>query len=157
MATTSKFPPPRRSGPEDVLPSGEALLSAIRGHHVGEHPLVKLAHELGALHHRELTEIGSDCHDGKAELVIALDIWVAEHLPTPHPDATVHSETLGAVIDRLADAQVRAYHLLMAVAPGDQAVRTAWHRLAELVDDYTDLITALAQRSRRLPVRGDSR
>ncbi|MFC8046764.1 DUF4254 domain-containing protein [Nocardia sp. NPDC057353] len=96
----------------EVLLTGEALLSAIRGHHVGDRRLAQLAYEFGK----------------------------------------VQTETMGTVIDRLAQAQVRAYHLLMTVddvaAPH---VHAAWFRLAELVDEYTDLITAIGQRSRRLP------
>lgn len=63
----------------------------------------------------------------------------------------MHSESLGTVIDRLAVRQVQAFHLLMNAEPSDPIVHAAWYRLAELVDDYTDLTTAVARRSRRLP------
>ncbi|MFC3961661.1 DUF4254 domain-containing protein [Nocardia jiangsuensis] len=83
---------------------------------------------------------------------MAVDLWASAHLPPPRPDAKLRAETLGAVIDRLARTQVCAYHLLMTVddvaAP---QVHVAWHRLAELVDDYTALADALAQRAARLP------
>ncbi|MET8779477.1 hypothetical protein ABZV58_31140 [Nocardia sp. NPDC004654] len=61
------------------------------------------------------------------------------------------------MIDRLAEAQVRAYHLLMTVDPADPRVHAAWYRLAELVDGYTDLITEVIHRARRLPALGDHR
>ncbi|WP_431955843.1 DUF4254 domain-containing protein [Nocardia lijiangensis] len=140
-----------------LFPSGEALLSAIRGHHVGGHPLAKLANRLGLLHRHRLTESADECRCSSAEFVLAVDAWVADHLLLPHPAATLHTETLGAVIDRLAEAQVHAYHLLMTVDPAGPIVHAAWYRLAELVDGYTDLITEVTQRARRLPVLGDHR
>jgi len=135
--------------------SGEALLSAIRGHRVGIHPLAKLAHEFGVMYQRRLAAFGSECRCRRDELVLAVDVWVADHLPPPHPAATMHTETLGAVIARLAEAQVYAYRLLMTIDPADPAVHAAWYRLAELVDGYTDLTTDLARRARRLPALGD--
>ncbi|MGV9823302.1 hypothetical protein [Nocardia xishanensis] len=41
----------------------------------------------------------------------------------------------------------------MTVDPADPVVHAAWYRLAELVDGYTDLTTAVTQRARRLPPR----
>ncbi|WP_435590817.1 DUF4254 domain-containing protein [Nocardia sp. bgisy118] len=148
-----------RTGPaaKGLFPSGEALLSAIRGHHVGVHPLEKFAHQFGLLHQHRLTGLFDECRCSRLEFLLAVDVWVADHLPVPHPTATLHTETLGAVIDRLAEAQVYAYHLLMTVDPADPIVHAAWYRLAELVDGYTDLITGVTQRARRLPALGDHR
>ncbi|MET7769083.1 DUF4254 domain-containing protein [Nocardia sp. NPDC005366] len=141
-------------GPETALLPGEALLSAIRGHHLGDHRLADLAHEFGVMYHRRLTGLDSGCGCRRAELVLAVDVWVGDHLPVPHPSATLHTETLGTVIDRLAYAQVHAYRLLMTVDVSDPRVHESWCQLAELVDNYTDLVTAIAQRSRRLPALG---
>jgi hypothetical protein len=138
-----------------LFPSGEALLSAIRGHHVGIHPLAKLAHNFGVMHQRCLATFGSECSCRADELTLAVDVWVADRLPIPHPRARMHSETLGAVIARLAEAQMYAYHLLMTIDPADPAVHAAWYRLAELVDGYTDLTTDIVRRARRLPALGD--
>ncbi|MET8778515.1 DUF4254 domain-containing protein [Nocardia sp. NPDC004654] len=140
-----------------LFPPGEALLSAIRGHHVGVHPLEKIAHRFGLLHQHRLARPVDECRCSSVELVLAVDVWVADRLPVPHPAATLHTETLGTVIDRLAEAQVRAYHLLMTVDPADPIVHAAWYRLAELVDGYTDLITEVTQRARRLPALRDRR
>ncbi|MET7774072.1 DUF4254 domain-containing protein [Nocardia sp. NPDC005366] len=153
--TMTPSSPQLRAGPDGALLSGEALLSAIRGHHVGDHPLAGFARELGALHHRLLVGLDPECRCRRTELVLAVDVWAGDHLPVPHPSATVHTETLGAVIDRLACTQVRAYHLLMTVDVCDPRVHAAWYRLAELVDGYTDLVTEIARRSRRLPALGD--
>ncbi|MGO4615649.1 DUF4254 domain-containing protein [Nocardia sp. 2YAB30] len=148
-----------RSEPDAVVlfPSGEALLSAIRGHHVGIHPLAKLAHDFGLLYQRRGATFGSECRCRRDELAFAVDVWVTDRLPIPHLGARMHTETLGAVIARLAEAQVYAYHLLMTIDPADPAVHAAWYRLAELVDGYTDLTTDIARRARRLPTLGDHR
>lgn len=60
-------------------------------------------------------------------------------------------ESMGVVVDRLARQQVRAYHLLMTAKPSDPLVHAEWYRLAQLVDDYTDLATAVTHGARRLP------
>ena len=155
MRSTPPLPEPRRAGPDHTLLSGDALLSAIRGHHVGDHPLTKLAYELGAMHHRHLNSLEPECRCRRDELVLAVDVWAGDHVPSPHSSATLHSESLGTVIDRLAFTQVRAYHLLMSVDVSDPQVHAAWYRLAELVDSYTDLVTAITQRSCRLPALRD--
>ncbi|MFC8529404.1 DUF4254 domain-containing protein [Nocardia sp. NPDC057227] len=149
----------RSSRPATGTPlSGEAMLSAIRGHHVGNHRLAQLAYEFGQVHHRALSGRECECHDRRDRLIREVDTWARQHLPIPHPDAVLHTETLGTVIDRIAQAQVRAYHLLMTVddvaAP---QVHAAWYRLAQLVDDYRDLITAVEQRSLRVPTPGHYR
>ncbi|WP_431969575.1 DUF4254 domain-containing protein [Nocardia sp. bgisy134] len=143
-----------RLAPETLFPSGEALLSAIRGHHLGRHPLTRLARQFGRMQQWLLLGAGRECRCCRTELILAVDVWVGEHLPHPHPAATLHTETLGTVIDRLAEAQVRAYHLLMTIDPADARVHAAWYRLAELVDGYTDLTTEVMRRARRLPALG---
>ncbi|MGV9676923.1 DUF4254 domain-containing protein [Nocardia sp. NPDC003482] len=139
-----------------VLPSGEELCAAIRGHHIGDHPVLELAAEFGRLYQAMRTCVNQCCCP-RAELVFAVDAWAATHLPVPCGGARMHTESLGAVIDRLARLQVHAYHLLMTVADlsTDPQVHAAWYRLAELVEGYTDLNTELSRRSLRLPALGD--
>ncbi|WP_249643774.1 DUF4254 domain-containing protein [Nocardia sputi] len=153
MRANARNPRPARlTDPSDGLfPTGEALLSAIRGHHVGPHPLTSIAHRFGQLHQQRLHDPACPVCPCRAELSRQADLWVVEHVPPAHPEAILHSESLGTVIDRLAVQQVRAFHLLMNAEPSDPIVHAAWYRLAELVDDYTDLTTAVARRSRRLP------
>ncbi|MFF0489774.1 DUF4254 domain-containing protein [Nocardia sp. NPDC004068] len=144
-------------GPQPhVLPSGEELCAAIRGHHIGGHPLLELAAELGSLY-QTMRACPHQCCCPRVELVLAVDTWAANHLPVPCGGARMHTESLGAVIDRLARLQVHAYHLLMTVEDlgKDPQVHAAWYRLAELVEGYTDLNTELSRRSLRLPALGD--
>ena len=153
MRTSTRTPRPARlpDPSESLFPTGEALLSAIRGHHVGPHPLTSIAHRFGQLHQQYLHGPACPACPGRSELSRQADLWVVEHVPPPHPEAILHSESLGTVIDRLAIQQVQAFHLLMDAEPSDPIVHAAWYRLAELVNYYTDLTTAVARRSRRLP------
>ncbi|WP_280507059.1 DUF4254 domain-containing protein [Nocardia flavorosea] len=144
--------PARITDPAQLLfPTGEALLSAIRGRRIGPHPLTAIAYRFGQLHQQRLHDPACPVCPRRAALSRQADHWVAEHAPPPHPDAVLHSEPLGTVIDRLAVQQVHAFHLLMTAEPSDPNVHAAWYRLAELIDDYTDLTTAVAHRARRLP------
>ncbi|MBF6439641.1 hypothetical protein [Nocardia cyriacigeorgica] len=55
------------------------------------------------------------------------------------------------MIDRIAAAQVRALDELMNRPADDPVVHEFWCRLAKLVEDYTDLVTAIDRRSCWLP------
>ncbi|MBH0777708.1 DUF4254 domain-containing protein [Nocardia bovistercoris] len=141
-----------------LLPSGEELCAAILGHHVGGHPLSRIAARLGVLYRHEAGHTLTECGCDRTELVLAADEWTAVCLPVPRSGARLHTESLGAVIDRLARLQVGAYRLLLTVEDvRDPRVHTAWYRLAELVDGYTDLADALVGRVVRLPALGDGR
>lgn len=133
------------------FPSGEELLAAIRGHHVGPHPLTRLASELGYLHRSHRGQQHAPTCWRRTAVTAAIDLWVTAHLPTPRPRAALHTETLGTTVDRLAAAQVHAYHLLMTLPPADPQVHAAWSRLAELVNAYADLTTEVLRGQRRLP------
>ncbi|NNH73681.1 DUF4254 domain-containing protein [Nocardia uniformis] len=138
------------------FPSADALLSAIRGQHVGVHRLCQLARELGRVCEAQLSTPDSlTLRRERSMLIDDIDVWVAQRLPTPHPNSSLHNEAMGAVIARLAAAQVRAYRLLMTVKPADDdRVHAEWTHLAVLVDGYTDLTTEVLARSRRLPPSG---
>ncbi|WP_280305293.1 DUF4254 domain-containing protein, partial [Nocardia abscessus] len=45
----------------------------------------------------------------RVELVMAIDDWVMRSVPQHRLGATLHTETVGAVIDRLAESSVRAH------------------------------------------------
>ncbi|MBC7304742.1 MAG: DUF4254 domain-containing protein [Nocardia sp.] len=101
---------------------------------------------------RLVEEIDSD----RIALIARIDDWVAAHVE--HRDgASLHTETLGAVIDRMAAKWVAAHLALAAqttTTPRQREARThlQWCRLAELTDGYRDLITDVTERRRRLPV-----
>jgi hypothetical protein len=72
-------------------------------------------------------------------------------VPQQGSGATLHTETIGAVIDRLAEASVRAHHALMTLDANDDVLHSAWHHLAELADGYDDLVREVLAGRRRLP------
>ncbi|WP_405132883.1 DUF4254 domain-containing protein [Nocardia sp. NBC_01388] len=115
-----------------------------------------------------------DIDERRTELVARIDDWVAINIPH-RAGASLHTETLGAVIDRMAAKWVAAQQALGTPAPeapraksadgrrrrsgpretprrADSEAHLQWYRLAELADGYKDLITDVAQHRRRLPV-----
>ncbi|MEU1998330.1 DUF4254 domain-containing protein [Nocardia gamkensis] len=87
----------------------------------------------------------------RVELVMAIDDWVMRSVPQHRLGATLHTETVGAVIDRLAESSVRAHHALMTRNAHDELLHNAWHHLAELADAYDDLVRDVMAGRRRLP------
>jgi hypothetical protein len=81
--------------------------------------------------------------------VIDIDRCVTSALPPAHGGAHVHTETLGAVVDRVAQFTATAYAALANAV--DWTLGDAWERLAELAIGYEDLVTDLESGRRRLP------
>ncbi|MEV5650570.1 DUF4254 domain-containing protein [Nocardia sp. NPDC052254] len=166
-----------------ALPSVSVLLRAFRspGAAPGDHPVLAAARKLVRCH--ELRRHAyRDAHapqvssarvascsqtvDGvdreRAELVERINIWVADNI-AHRAGASLHTETLGAVIDRMAGKWVAAQHALglgetdpplenIAGSALTGEAHLHWVRLAELADGYQDLITDIAEHRRRLPV-----
>ncbi|MEU4342659.1 DUF4254 domain-containing protein [Nocardia sp. NPDC023852] len=139
----------------------DLLVRACRGHRVVGGPLLWFARDLAVLHERRLVGRGGsvdttpavirEIERRRAELVMAIDDWVLRSVPQHRFGATLHTETVGAVIDRLAESSVRAHHALMTLDAHDELLHSAWHRLAELADAYDDLVRDVMAGRRRLP------
>ncbi|MBW0271280.1 hypothetical protein ATM97_10690 [Nocardia sp. MH4] len=150
--------PPATTG---LLPLSDLLVRACRGHRVVGGPLLWFARDLAVLHEKRIVGRGGfvdtdpvvlreiDCR--RAELVLAIDDWVHRGVPQHRLGATLHTETIGAVIDRLAESSVRAHHALMTMPANDEMLHCAWHHLAELADAYDDLVRDVIAGRRRLP------
>ncbi|APE33276.1 hypothetical protein BOX37_04055 [Nocardia mangyaensis] len=150
--------PPASTG---LLPLSDLLVRACRGHRVVGGPLLWFARDLAVLHEKRVVGRGGsvdtdpvvmreiDCR--RSELVLAIDDWVLRGVPQHRLGATLHTETIGAVIDRLAESSVRAHHALMTLAANDEMLHCAWHHLAELADAYDDLVRDVIAGRRRLP------
>lgn len=155
----------------DILPRSASLIGAFREVTSHDHPghvLLNIAGDL-AIHHKRqwYAEDASRAHGISAEdvaackqlidelnahrvaLVEQIDTRVAEEIHS-RADASMHTETLGSVIDRLAIAWVRASNLIDATDTREKA-RLALRQLAELADAYDDLIRDVAAGQRRLP------
>ncbi len=145
-----------------ILPTSALLLRACRGHRVIGGPLLWFSRDLAVLHERRLIGRGGSepDHDPatvleidrrRTELVMAIDDWISRSVPQHRLGATLHTETVGSVIDRIAEASVRAHHALMTLDANDEILHVAWHHLAELADAYDDLIADVLAGRRRLP------
>ncbi|WP_280357050.1 DUF4254 domain-containing protein [Nocardia otitidiscaviarum] len=135
------------------FPSKDELLEAFHRSDRDENPLTNAATRLADLHRRrhEHPRRRAEIDGLRAELVTAIDCWVATHTPKPHPRARMHDETVGTLIDRMAAIAATAFRVLMTCDPGSDTVHAAWTRLAELENAYSDLTDDLARGWRRLP------
>ncbi|MGF6887277.1 hypothetical protein ABIA39_004412 [Nocardia sp. GAS34] len=145
-----------------ILPGSDLLLRACRGHRVIGGPLLWFSRDLAVLHERRLIGYGGSEPDSspatlieidrrRTELVMAIDDWISRSIPQHRLGATLHTETIGSVIDRIAEASVRAHHALMTLDANDEILHVAWHHLAELADAYDDLVADVLAGRRRLP------
>lgn len=155
----------------EVLPRSATIIEAFRQPTVEDAPGGQILDAANALarHHQEQwrAEDASRAPDAPADevawckrridelnatravLVEQIDEWVTTRVRS-RPDASLHTETYGSVIDRLAIAWVRSLHLASAGKGRDRA-RLALRQLAELADSYDDLIRDVATGQRRLP------
>ncbi|AHH20604.1 hypothetical protein NONO_c58270 [Nocardia nova SH22a] len=141
------------SAASGMLPTNDQVLEAMAGNVRDFHPVLVAACELAEWHGLRARATSTADHEidcARAMLVRNIDRWVAGEVPRPHGGATMHSETLGMVVDRLARFSVDAYGVLAHGAPAGE-LHFAWKRLAELTIAYGDLAGAVAARDRRLP------
>ncbi|WP_194818964.1 DUF4254 domain-containing protein [Nocardia sp. XZ_19_385] len=169
----------------DELPHRSALLRAFRepsdpSHR--KHRVLTAAHELVECHERRrsalqaahaldaapsrvaaCSQLVDDIDEHRRELIAVIDDWVATNV-AHRTGASLHTETLGAVIDRMAAKWIAAQQALgmnghgsapppqVASRNHDADAHLQWTRLAELADGYQDLITDVVEHRRRLPV-----
>ncbi len=161
MPDTPRTPTAVEFAATELLPSSDLLLRACRGHRVIGGPMLWFARDLAVLYERKFGRGGSvpdpdsavivEIDRRRMELVMAIDDWIVRTVPQRRTGATLHTETIGAVIDRLAQASVRAHHALMTLDANDDVLHGAWHHLAELADGYDDLVRDVLAGRRRLP------
>jgi hypothetical protein len=138
-----------------VLPTAPQLLCAFQGRRFDDQTLLRSAHTLAEMHARRvqlrdpamIAEI--DCR--RCELVDDINDWVGQELPQHRNGASLHTESLGAVVDRMARSWVDANQAIDRDGPRSDNTHKRWYHLAELVDGYTDLVIDVAGGRRRLP------
>ncbi len=138
-----------------VLPTAPQILCAFQGRRFQDRELLRSAHALAELHARRaevrnahlIAEI--DCR--RSELVDDINDWIAQEVPQHRNGASLHTESLGAVVDRMARSWVNANQAIDVDGPRSDNTHKRWYHLAELVDGYTDLVTDVAGGRRRLP------
>lgn len=136
----------------DLFPAKNRLLAACRGDVRDNHPLLRWACELSEIH-QQLLAISESAHSEadqrRVSLANNIDVWVGRQLPLPLGAARVHTETLGSVVNRLAQLTAAAYVAL--ANPADEGLLEIWERLGELAVGYEDLVAELSSGRRRLP------
>ncbi|WP_280468486.1 DUF4254 domain-containing protein [Nocardia cyriacigeorgica] len=136
-----------------TLPSKDLVLEACSGTIHQPHPVLEAAYELAALHEArpEATAVAlGETNSERVILMQRVDRWVAGFMPAPLGAAYMHTETMGAVVDRLARYSVLA-HAALTRDTRPWELHFAWQRLAELSLGYGDLSFELASGARRLP------
>ncbi len=136
------------------LPSRGELLEACNGTIRLNHPVLHAARDLAALHTDRcspVSELNSEFDCSRVELVCAVDRWVASHLPQARGASYLHTESVGTVIDRIAQYRVHAHAALSSriVEPHRHFL---WQRLAELTIAYGDLAFEISAGLRNVPV-----
>lgn len=138
----------------DSLGPGVAVLDAARGLaelHDRRYGLSSWRDEDGLTDRQIVAYVGKvdEIDSTRAELVLAIDDWVARHVDD-RTGASLSTESVGCVVDRLAQLWVQANRLL-GVDDSDESAHGSWFRLAELADGYDDLVADVLAGRRRLP------
>ncbi|MCM6773932.1 DUF4254 domain-containing protein [Nocardia sp. CDC159] len=134
------------------LPTKTQLLHACRGIDYADHPILHAAHALTGIHESHLAAEHPGIPESKshrARLITEIDRHVARSLPPAPGSARIHTETIGAVVDRMAHFTAIAYAALAGSHP--TTLGDVWEHLAELAVGYEDLIDELHTGRRRLP------
>ncbi|WP_280396326.1 DUF4254 domain-containing protein [Nocardia brasiliensis] len=137
--------------PRTALPAGRDLLYPSIRRGAVDHPLVRWACQLAGMHSARVSA-GVAGSFPTGDVVHAIDVWIELNVPQHRRGLALHTETLGTVIDHIAAAQAQvAAALSDPGGPDSVRVHIAWHRLAELVDSYDDLVREVICGKRRLP------
>ncbi|MFF0495664.1 DUF4254 domain-containing protein [Nocardia aobensis] len=118
------------------------------------HPVLHAARKLAALHTARRIATDRSIHEldcSRADLVRAIDSWVAANLPQALGASYLHTESVGMVIDRIAQYSMDAHTALNSTV-AEPNRHFHWQRLAELAVAYTDLAFEISAGLRRLPV-----
>ncbi|WP_067828969.1 hypothetical protein [Nocardia inohanensis] len=135
-------------GSRPLLPDWHELLAAFCGH-IGDqsddHPVTRWARSLAELHlaRRHSPGDAGGIDELRARVVTSIDEWVAGRARRRGP---TQAESLGAVVDAMAAAHVRAVHLLKTAARvSDEEVHAAWFLLAQMADGWTDRVEGVVE------------
>jgi Protein of unknown function (DUF4254) len=158
----------------DLLPRSATIIEAFRGVSGCDHSakyVLDIAAELAVHHQRQwqaedvsraaeasVADIAAakrlidELNARRVALVEQIDMWAAWEIHS-REEASLHTETLGSVVDRLAIAWVRVNSLRNTTSSDARDyARLALRQLAELADAYDDLVRDLDAGHRRLPV-----
>ncbi|RMI33024.1 DUF4254 domain-containing protein [Nocardia stercoris] len=124
------------------MPDWHELLAAFCGRlgdRPGDHPVTRGARGLADLHWQRLHSDPTEIDRHRLDHIHRIDEWVGANLRRAAP------RSLGAAVDTMAAAQVRAVWMLHSAEDvADERVHTAWFRLARLAGHWTDLALEVA-------------
>jgi hypothetical protein len=144
--------PAGRGGHEDAATfQRHDLASMLAGTVAIEHPVLRAAYEASLHEARSERNADVGAIDGeRARLVSRIDEWVTSEKRPAYDAAYLHTETVGMVIDRLAEFSVDARATSEPGIPRLQ-LRYAQRRRTELSVAYGDLCFEISAGTRRLP------
>ncbi|WP_051023100.1 DUF4254 domain-containing protein [Nocardia pneumoniae] len=144
---------------QGTLPGREALLAACRGWPpTTDSPILAAAVELSELHEIRMSRPDGDARQidrARLRWAAAIDYLVASTTPAPSPGAPLHTETLGQIIDRMA--QLTAHAFAMLIDGLEMPLHDIHTQLDDLAKGYEDLAAEVLAGTRRLPVRDPRR
>ncbi|MCC3311663.1 hypothetical protein [Nocardia africana] len=123
------------------IPDGHELLAACCGHigdRTDDHPVTRAARQLAELHlaRRRSPVRAAEIDCRRREIVVHIDRWVSDRTA-----AAAQARSLGAAVDGLAAAQVRATVLLRdAETVDDERIRAAWFLAGSLANWWGELV-----------------
>ncbi|MBH0775343.1 hypothetical protein IT779_03465 [Nocardia sp. NEAU-351] len=127
-----------------MLPAKELIIAACRGLPHDNHPMLDAAGELARLH--EIRERAprfdvSKLDRRRTQLVRAVDRWITLVTPIPYESVGAEDETVGRVVDRLAELVAQTHSPIPD--PPDVSSAEAWMRVSEVADSYQGLVDGL--------------
>ncbi|WP_157163574.1 hypothetical protein [Nocardia aobensis] len=129
-------------GPVPGLPTASELLRALRGLRVDGY-LCQLGYDLLQAHRlcRECPERVTEVRIRRRALILDINAYAGSRLRGRRAWLRVGSDALGILIDQIACVAESAFYTLTTGDPAGDDMHAIWTRLAELENEYTDLVT----------------
>ncbi|UGT61337.1 hypothetical protein [Nocardia asteroides] len=158
--TSTDLPSDTLAATQPGLLDHRQLSLAITGHLSGCSPFIEWGRELGDLHATLVAvtispELRPRDFDERAtrarvrELIADIDEWAVLHLPRT-VNMPRHTHSLGEVVSHVAQVHAEVYRTLRGSGSA-RKLHDAAHRMAQTLEGYADLISAVHGRRVQLP------
>lgn len=98
--------------------------------------------DLGPASVRDAKRTIDHCNQSRNDAIEQLDVWLLGQLPPARPEAPLHSETPGMIVDRLSIMALKIYHMRLEAARAsatDEHRQKCVHKCATLAEQHGDL------------------